>query len=125
MISDTLMKVFARILRTFVMSTPTGFVMFSITLVPTPDLVFHNYLEFINQMFITDAKVKFNIKKTLTLFITLVTINFREYRRCNNKLTIQRNWQHRVHKTKKNKAKTHTICVRHHYMQKNANNVKT
>jgi len=41
------MKVFVRLLRTFVMSTPTGFVMFSITLVPTPDFVFHNYLEFI------------------------------------------------------------------------------
>ena len=71
MISDKLMKVFVRILRTFVMSTPTGFVMFSITLVPTPDLVFHNYLEFINQMFITDAKVKFNIKKNINAFYYL------------------------------------------------------
>jgi len=29
-------------------------------------------------------------------------INVREYRRGNKKWTIQRNWQHSVHKTKKN-----------------------
>ena len=29
-------------------------------------------------------------------------INVREYRRGNQKWTIQRNWQHRVHNTKKN-----------------------
>jgi len=34
-------------------------------------------------------------------------IYVREHRTANQKLTIQRNWQHRVHKTKKNKAKTH------------------
>jgi hypothetical protein len=33
-------------------------------------------------------------------------INVREYRRGNQKRTIQRNWQHRVHNTKKNKTKT-------------------
>jgi len=32
-------------------------------------------------------------------------IDFREYWRGNQKWTIQRNWQHRVHKTKKNKTK--------------------
>jgi len=32
-------------------------------------------------------------------------IKFREYWRGNQERTIQRNWQHRVHKTKKNKAK--------------------
>jgi hypothetical protein len=32
-------------------------------------------------------------------------INVREYRRRNTKWTIQRNWQNRAHKTKKNKAK--------------------
>jgi len=38
-------------------------------------------------------------------------INVREYRRGNQKRTIQRNWQHRVHKTKKNKTKTqHNMC---------------
>ena len=38
-------------------------------------------------------------------------INVREYRRGNQKLTIQRNWQHGVHKTKKNKIKTqHNMC---------------
>ena len=35
----------------------------------------------------------------------------------NKTKTIQRNWQHRVHKTKKNKTKTH------HYMQTKTNNV--
>jgi hypothetical protein len=34
------------------------------------------------------------------------TINVREYRRGNQKRTIQRNWQHRVHKTKINKTKS-------------------
>jgi hypothetical protein len=33
-------------------------------------------------------------------------INVREYRRGNNKWTIQRNWHHKVHKTKTSKAKT-------------------
>ena len=38
-------------------------------------------------------------------------INVREYRSGNQKWTIQRNWQHRVHKTKKNKAQTeHNMC---------------
>ena len=38
-------------------------------------------------------------------------INVREYRRGNPKRTIQRNWQHRVHKTKINKTKTqHNMC---------------
>ena len=38
-------------------------------------------------------------------------INVREYRTGNLKLTIQRNWQHRVHKTKENKTKTqHNMC---------------
>jgi len=33
------------------------------------------------------------------------------------KWTIQKNWQHRVHKTKKNKATT--LYVGHHYAQAN------
>jgi len=38
-------------------------------------------------------------------------INAREYRRGNQNWTIQRNWQHRVHKTKTTKAKTqHNMC---------------
>jgi hypothetical protein len=40
-------------------------------------------------------------------------IKVRAYRRDNQKATIQRNWQHRVHKTKKNKTKTktqHNMC---------------
>jgi hypothetical protein len=59
-------------------------------------------------------------------------INVREYRRGNQQLTIQRNWQHRVHKTKKNKTVTqyntmcgghHLMCVGHHYTQTETNNV--
>jgi len=38
--------------------------------------------------------------------ILLGYINVREYRRGNQKRTIQRNLQHRVHKMKKNKTKT-------------------
>ena len=38
-------------------------------------------------------------------------IGDRKYRRGNNKWTIQRNWQHWAHKTKKNKTKTqHKMC---------------
>jgi len=33
-------------------------------------------------------------------------INVREYRRANQKRTIQRDWQHRVHKTKTKTSKT-------------------
>jgi hypothetical protein len=42
-------------------------------------------------------------------------IGDRKYRRGNNKWTIQRNWQHWAHKTKKNKTKDNTKCVGHHY----------
>ena len=51
-------------------------------------------------------------------------INVREYRMGNQKWTIQRNLQHRVHKTKENKTKTqrNTICVGHHYAQTNTTN---
>ena len=47
----------------------------------------------------------------------------REYRRGNKKFTIQRNWQHREHKTKKEKKPHNTICVGHHYTQTNTNHV--
>ena len=44
--------------------------------------------------------------------------------RGNQKWTIQGNWQHRVHKMKKNiKQKHNTICVVYHYTQTNTNNV--
>jgi hypothetical protein len=46
-----------------------------------------------------------------------------EHRSCNQKWKIQRSWQHRIHKTKTNKAKTQTICVGHNYTQTNTNNV--
>jgi hypothetical protein len=45
--------------------------------------------------------------------ICYIWINVREYRRGYKKWTIQRNWQHSLHKTKKNKAKTH------HYVSTN------
>ena len=41
----------------------------------------------------------------------------------NQKLTIQRNWQHKVHKTKKSKTQHNTIYVGHHYAQINTTNV--
>jgi hypothetical protein len=45
------------------------------------------------------------------VIIVLFSINVREYRRGNKKWPIQRNWQHRVQKTKINKAKSqHNIC---------------
>jgi hypothetical protein len=39
------------------------------------------------------------------VIIVLFSINIREYRRGNKKWPIQRNWQHRVQKTKTNKSK--------------------
>ena len=46
-------------------------------------------------------------------------INVREYRRGNEKYTIQRNWQHKVHKTKTNKTKIqHTMCWTPLYVNK-------
>jgi hypothetical protein len=52
-------------------------------------------------------------------------IDVSEYSRGNKKWKIQRNWQHRAHKTKKNKTKPQhkTICVGHDYAQANTNNV--
>ena len=47
-------------------------------------------------------------------------INVREYRCGNQKWTIQRNWQHRVHKTKKNKTNTQYALD---IMQINTNNI--
>ena len=47
-------------------------------------------------------------------------LSVRKHRSGNKKWTIQRNWQHRVHKTKNN---TTRYCVGHHYAQTNTNNV--
>ena len=44
--------------------------------------------------------------------LNLYEIKVREYRRSNQKITIQRNWQHMVHKTKTNETKTRTLCYR-------------
>ena len=51
-------------------------------------------------------------------------INVREYRRDNPKWTMQRQWQHWVHKTQdedKQNKKHNTICVRNHCIQSNTN----
>jgi hypothetical protein len=48
--------------------------------------------------------------------LSLKVNNVRKHRRGNQGHTIQRNWQHRVHKTKKN----NTICVGHRYTETNA-----
>ena len=50
--------------------------------------------------------------------------NVPDYKRGNHNWTIQRNWQHRVHKTKINKAKTQrNRCWTTGYTQTNINNV--
>jgi hypothetical protein len=46
-------------------------------------------------------------------------INVKEYRRTNKKWTIQRNWQ----QDEDTKQKHSTICVGHHYVQGNTNNI--
>ena len=61
-------------------------------------------------------------------FNVLKSINDGEYWRGNIKWTIQKNWQHRSHKTKrknknKNKKNPNTMCVGHHYLHANTNNV--
>ena len=79
---------------------------------------------------ILDLSFSFNLSfRTLFCLPTLqVEINVREYRRCNQKWTIQRNWQHRIHKNewkkKKQTKKTNTIWDGHHYTQTNTNKVK-
>ena len=54
-------------------------------------------------------------------------IKVREFRKGNEKRTIQRNWQHRVHNTKKKnnprKPNNYTICIGHHYAQASTYNV--
>jgi len=40
--------------------------------------------------------------------------NAREFRRCNQKWTIQRNWQLRVKRRIQTKQNHNTICVGHH-----------
>ena len=47
-----------------------------------------------------------------------IQINVREDRKNNQQWTIQRNWQHRVHKTKTNKTKTQHKCIGHNYIHK-------
>jgi hypothetical protein len=66
----------------------------------------------------TDQKV---VRMSMTLSsyeYNNVETNVRQYRKGNRKWTIQRNWQHRVHKTKKNKTKTqHTMCYENCYQR--------
>ena len=53
-----------------------------------------------------------------------IQINVREDRKNNQQWTIQRNWQHRVHKTKTNKTKTqHNMHWAQLYTQINTNNL--
>jgi len=53
------------------------------------------------------------------LFYRTKPINVGEDRRVNEKRTIQRNWQHRVHKTKRKKTKTqHNMCWTPLYVNK-------
>jgi hypothetical protein len=42
-------------------------------------------------------------------------IKVREHRRGNQKWTVQRNWEHMVHKMKKNKTKYNTTGIGYHY----------
>ena len=59
----------------------------------------------------------------LYICIHCQSISIREYRRGNRKWTIQRNWQHSVHKTKTNKTKRqHNMCWTP-IQQANTNNV--
>ena len=57
------------------------------------------------------------------MIFILLKINDSEHRRGNQKLTIQRNWQHRVHIDEEQNIKHNKICVGHHYAQTNTNNV--
>ena len=50
-----------------------------------------------------EKKVQLSVNNATNL------INVKEYRNGNTKLTIQRNWQHRVHKSKKNKNTTQYV----------------
>jgi hypothetical protein len=62
------------------------------------------------------------------IWLTVICeINVREYLRGNQKWKIQRNWQHRVHKMKKNntKQKQNTICVGHNAQTNNVNKTRT
>jgi hypothetical protein len=52
---------------------------------------------------------------------SLYGINVREYRRGNQKWKIQRNWQQCTQS--EGKTKHNTICVGHHYTQRNTNSV--
>ena len=73
----------------------------------TATICFHSQGRY--EMLLKD-KAKQNLRlikenKRSKIYTKKSNINVREYRRGNQKLTIKRNWQHMVHKTKKNKAK--------------------
>jgi hypothetical protein len=61
------------------------------------------------------------LKEAGTAYSSQASINVKEYRRGNQKRTIRRNWQHRVHKKKKNKAKNTTQYVLETTMQNKQN----
>ena len=56
-------------------------------------------------------------------FVAGGMINVREYQRCNQKWTIQRNWQHRTHKTNKTKTQ-HNMCWTPLYARKQIYNFR-
>jgi hypothetical protein len=60
------------------------------------------------QLLLTPLFSKFGGKIVLGLTEGLSRISVRKYQSGNQKCTIQRNWHHRVHKTKKNRVKHHT-----------------
>ena len=72
------------------------------------------------QRFHSDSSVDNN--NTIGYLICLwLEKNAREHRRVNQKGTIQRNWQNRLHKTKTNKAKILNNMCEYHYTQTNTN----
>jgi hypothetical protein len=83
------------------------------------------WIRMIHEIFCCDFHIKIMLGSSLppivfrralvlfTLFVYSGVQHYIVYRRGNQKWTIQRNWQHRVHKTKKTKQKHNMICVGH------------
>ena len=66
-----------------------------------------------------------NFSTITEAFNILIQINVREYRRGYQKWKIQRNWQHMVHKTKKNKTETIQRNWQHMVHKTKKNKTKT
>ena len=95
----------------------------------TPTSVFFTNLKWFNieqrVIYPIFKKTNFKLLKWKIINVRSSEINIREYRRSNQKRTIQRNWQHVAHiRRRKTKQKHNTICIGHHYERKiNTNNV--